>query len=289
MTKHVVGFSGGIDSQACSLWVRRHFPPQDIILLNTQAGRHEHPLTAAFVDWYSAHVFPVTIVTPLVRDLKDVGNEHPEIRRRRQSLGEESELTFDLLAWVKLMFPRSQISFCTEYLKLAPQVRWCRENLADQGEDYERYIGVRADESRKRALLAEKEWDRAFDTWLHRPVLRWTKQECFDFVAAASEEVNPLYRMGQSRVGCWPCVKLPKEQVREWAARATSEEIERIRAMERLVGKPFFAGKVPHKEGWVDEAIEWSKTTRGGTQLSLPFVEAEAQAGSCSSKYGLCE
>lgn len=27
--KHIVGFSGGIDSQACALWVRQRFAPED--------------------------------------------------------------------------------------------------------------------------------------------------------------------------------------------------------------------------------------------------------------------
>ena len=30
-TKHIVGFSGGIDSQACALWVRNRFPREDVI------------------------------------------------------------------------------------------------------------------------------------------------------------------------------------------------------------------------------------------------------------------
>src|SRR4029077_4844834 len=57
--KHIVGFSGGIDSQACALWVRNRFPAQDVILLNTNAGRNESPLTEAFISHYSETVFPV--------------------------------------------------------------------------------------------------------------------------------------------------------------------------------------------------------------------------------------
>ena len=57
--KHVVGFSGGIDSQACALWVRNRFPREDVILLNSDAGGNEHPLTVEFVERYSATVHPV--------------------------------------------------------------------------------------------------------------------------------------------------------------------------------------------------------------------------------------
>ena len=36
--KHIVGFSGGIDSQAAALWVLNRFPREDVILLNSDAG-----------------------------------------------------------------------------------------------------------------------------------------------------------------------------------------------------------------------------------------------------------
>lgn len=47
--------------------------------------------------------------------------------------------------------------------------------------------------------------------------------------------------------------------------------------------------------GWVlerfptEDVVEWSKTTHGGKQLALPIVEIEAENGTCSSQYGLCE
>lgn len=194
--KAVVGFSGGIDSQACSLLVRRQFRPEDVILLNTQAGRNEHPLTVGFVKWYSDNVFPVVEVIPLIRDLGDVGTRCGATRARRQQFKDDDELTFDRLAFVKGRFPSRKAQFCTEYLKLAPQKRWCLENLHDKGQEYERYIGVRADESNDRAKLPADQWDDYFDTILHRPLLKWTKQQCFDFVLEAGEEINPLYRLG---------------------------------------------------------------------------------------------
>ena len=64
---HVVGFSGGIDSQACSRWVLNRHSAEDVILLNSDAGGNEHPITTAFVEWYSENIHPVTVVTPLVR------------------------------------------------------------------------------------------------------------------------------------------------------------------------------------------------------------------------------
>lgn len=48
--KHIVGFSGGIDSQACARWVLNRFPKEDVILTNSDAGGNEHPLTTEFVQ-----------------------------------------------------------------------------------------------------------------------------------------------------------------------------------------------------------------------------------------------
>lgn len=52
--KHIVGFSGGIDSQACARWVLNRYPAGEVILLNSDAGGNEHPLTTEFIAWYSA-------------------------------------------------------------------------------------------------------------------------------------------------------------------------------------------------------------------------------------------
>lgn len=41
MTKHIVGFSGGIDSQACARWVLNRYPKEDVILLNFDAGGND--------------------------------------------------------------------------------------------------------------------------------------------------------------------------------------------------------------------------------------------------------
>lgn len=72
MTKHIVGFSGGVDSQACALWVRRRFDPADVILLNSDPGGHEHPTTYGFIDevvaWSRTVRGGVQLALPLVEE-----------------------------------------------------------------------------------------------------------------------------------------------------------------------------------------------------------------------------
>lgn len=288
--KHIVGFSGGIDSQACAGVVLDRYGPDDVILMNSEAGRNEHPLTVEHVQWYSDHVHPVVKIVPLVKDLAGVGTKDGGTRDRRAELpSEDSELTFPMLAFVKGRFPSRKAQFCTKFLKLAPQKRWCDENLLANGIDFVRYAGVRADESEDRKHLPESEWDDWFDVELRRPILRWSKALCFEFCQGRGEKINPLYTLGFSRVGCAPCINSGKDDVRNWAARFP-EMIAKVRSWERSVGKTFFAPCVPGLAiNWVDEVVAWSKTARGGRQPLLAFVEADAATGACSSKYGLCE
>jgi 3'-phosphoadenosine 5'-phosphosulfate sulfotransferase (PAPS reductase)/FAD synthetase len=288
-TKRIVGFSGGADSQATALWVRQRFPAEDIILMNTNAGGNEHPITEEFIQWYSDNVFPVIRITALVRDLGGRGTRPGATKDRRDEFGDDAELTFDRLAYIKGRFPSRKAQFCTEHLKLAPQRRWCLENLEAHGIDYERYSGVRRDESQARKDRQEREWDDYFDCYLNHPIAAWTKAQVFDFIAQAGEEVNPLYRMGFGRVGCAPCINSGKEDINQWAIRFP-EMIDKVREWEQKVGWTFFAPCVPGKEiNWVDEVVAWAKTSRGGKQFFLPMIEVEVQAGTCSSKYRLCE
>lgn len=284
-TKHIVGFSGGIDSQACAGWVLERYPAEDVILLNSDAGGNEHPLTTEHVRWYSLHVHPVVEVHPTVADMD--GRAADEVARR--GLKPDDPLTFDLLAELKRCWPTGQQQFCTTHLKLEPQRRWLRANVLAHGFDMVRYSGVRRDESERRKDTPERAWDAYYDCELVCPLAAWTKAECFAFCQARGERVNPLYLMGFARVGCAPCVNSSKEDIREWAARSP-EMIDKVRAWERKVGKPFFRkDKKTDPDLFIDAVVEWSRTARGGKQYALPFVEFEAERGTCSSKYGLCE
>lgn len=283
--KHIVGFSGGIDSQACAGVVLDEHGPENVILLNSQAGRNEHPLTVEHVKWYSENIHPVIDCVPLIKDLGNRGTKPGAIRDRRSEYSDDDEMDFADLAYIKGRFPSRKAQFCTEHLKLAPQRRWCIENLTDKGIEFVRYAGVRRDESNKRRSTPDSMFDDYFDCDVHFPIAAWTKQQCFDFCKARGERINPLYTLGFSRVGCAPCVNSNKEDIREWAARFP-EMIDKVREWEKRVGRTFF--HPVRRDGvitWVDEVVEWAKTTRGGSQLSILADVVEP----CSSKYGLCE
>jgi 3'-phosphoadenosine 5'-phosphosulfate sulfotransferase (PAPS reductase)/FAD synthetase len=278
--KHIVGFSGGIDSQACARWVLNRYPAEDIILLNSDVGGHEHPITTQFIEDYSREVHPVTVVTPIVADL----GKSCKGSERRMRYAETDRLTFDVLAEIKGMFPTQRFQFCTATLKLAPSHRWIKENLTPG--EWVRYAGVRREESEKRKAKQAVEWCDYFGCELHHPIVDWTKQMCFDYVRYHGEEVNPLYTMGFSRVGCSPCINANKKDICEWATRFP-EMIDKVRGWEQRTGLSFF--RMPFEDGryrFVDDVVSWAKTTRGGKQFSLLVLQEPA---ACDSEYGLCE
>jgi 3'-phosphoadenosine 5'-phosphosulfate sulfotransferase (PAPS reductase)/FAD synthetase len=283
--KHIVGFSGGIDSQATARWVLNRYPKEDVILLNSDAGGNEHPITTEFIEKYSENVHPVIVLTPQIKDIGHIYMKG-EIGKRRLQYAEDDVLTFDRLAEIKGTFPTSMKQFCTDFLKMKPTNRWIKENVIDKGLSFIRYAGVRREESRKRSSKNPIEWDDRLGCPLHHPIVDWTKQMCFDYCKFHGEEVNPLYKMGFNRVGCAPCINANKKDIFEWATRFP-EMIDKVREWENRTGLSFF--RMPREDGsyrFIDDVVDWSKTTRGGKQYSLMVLQEPA---ACDSDYGLCE
>lgn len=278
--KHVLGFSGGIDSQACARWLLNRYQPEDVVLLNSDAGGNEHPLTAEFIARYSAEVHPVVMISATVADM---GNRAKQ-KIADLGLNPTDQLTFPLLAKLKGTWPSRKAQFCTAHLKLYPQHRWMKEHLA--GEEWTRYSGVRRQESQNRKDRQPMEWDDYFNCPLHHPIVDWTKQMVFDFVRHHGEPINELYTLGFNRVGCAPCINANKRDVLAWHQRFP-EMIDKIRDWEKQTGRTFFAPTVPGLAiNWIDQVVDWAKTVRGGKQYSLLVLE---DPPSCDSDYGLCE
>jgi 3'-phosphoadenosine 5'-phosphosulfate sulfotransferase (PAPS reductase)/FAD synthetase len=287
--KHIVGFSGGIDSQRALLYVREHFPPEDIIALNSNAGGNEHPITTAFIRQYGREVFPIIEVPSLVKDMWIT----PEFAETK-GLDSNAILDFELMMRLKGRPPSRKAQFCTEILKLRPQKRWILANVTD---DYERWTGVRRDESESRKNTPLREWDDYFDCYVNHPLAFTDKQSCFNFVRAAGEPINPLYSLGFHRVGCAPCINSGKDDIRNWVDRFP-EMIDKIRGWEQSTKQTFFSPTVPgiparldsrgkiSIHNWIDEVVDWAKTDRGGFQFNI-FKTQERPA--CESKFGLCE
>jgi 3'-phosphoadenosine 5'-phosphosulfate sulfotransferase (PAPS reductase)/FAD synthetase len=283
--KHIVGFSGGVDSQATARWVLNRFPHEDVILTNSTAGGWEDPLTVEFVDWYSANVHPITRTDAKVSDMW----ETPGFAETK-GLDGNAPLTFELMVSIKGRPPSRKAQFCTEKLKLVPQRRWVRETFGVggmfEGQDYCRYTGKRRDESETRVDTPMERYDDWFDCQLFAPICDWTKQMCFDYVKAHGERVNPLYALGFNRVGCAPCINSSKADIVNWTIRRPAM-IEKVRQLEAHTGRTFF---VPvRRDGQIntiDDVVAWAKTSLGGKQSQFDVMFDRPP---CESKYGLCE
>ncbi len=285
--KHIVGFSGGIDSQECMARVIAAVGAENVIALNSQAGDNEDPMTVDFIQWYSEHVHPVITCDAIVADLWKT-----EGFAETKGLDGNERLTFDRMIELKKRPPSRKVQFCTAILKLAPQKRWMLSAFGVggpyEGQDYERYTGVRRGESEARKNYPDREWDDYFDCWVNHPIAALSKEECFAGAKARGEQINPLYSMGFGRVGCAPCVNSGKEDILNWVLRRPAM-ISKIEAWELRTGYTYFPPMIPGLKtpaNNISQVVEWARTARGGRQQLFPILH---ERESCESKYGLCE
>lgn len=295
--KHIVGFSGGIDSQAVAGLILDKYNHDDVILLNSNAGGNEDPLTDEFVQWYSDNIFPVIRVHAIVADLWHTPNYLVKAQAKDTKLAgnlatvedDQQVLTFQEMVRLKSRPPSRTNQFCTEILKLRPQRRWMSEHFGAGGQyegvEYVRYVGVRRDESFKRRNTPDMTFDSFFDCDVYYPIALWTKPQCFEFVKKRGEKINPLYMIGFDRIGCMCCINAKKDDIKNCAERRPAM-IDKMREQERVTGCSYFPPMVPglHRNN-IDEVLEWAKTDRGNKIASGELFEREA----CESKYGLCE
>ena len=203
----------------------------------------------------------------------------------------------DLCVW-KGRFPGSVTNrFCTTELKTLPLTAFSL-SLVEEGYFVESWQGIRKEESRKRATYPEREFLHE-GIEVYRPILDWKIGDVISFVKSKGIELNPLYKHGQKRVGCMPCINTRKEDLRHIALRFP-EVIDRIEAWEKIVrdaskrdSSTFFSSgtdnEVAYQEGNIRKVVEWAV----GERPSL-FLEAYEEAlgeemGGCSSSFGLCE
>lgn len=201
----VASVSGGKDSAALSLHLRELGIEHDRVFLD--AG-WEHQQTYDYIRGELTRVLgPIT-----------------EIRAARQ---------MEDLVRAKAMFPSRQRRFCTEELKVAP-MRAYLAKLQAGGTQVVNAIGIRHEESRQRAAALEWEPSETFGCDVWAPLVRWTLDDVIAIHKRHGLRPNPLYLMGASRVGCWPCIFARKAEIR-LIADLDPARIERLRVLEREV------------------------------------------------------
>lgn len=210
-----------------------------------------------------------------------------------------------MVRWIlhKGMFPSAKIRFCTQELKVRPM----GDYIDSLDEDVVNAVGVRADESQARAELSEwEEWQegRMIEATTWRPLIAWTEADVIAIHQRHGIPPNRSYFRGSSRVGCWPCIRSRKSEIRNIADN-DPERIAIIRDLERVVGEMSEArhearGEVlGNRPTWfqaplggggecwpIDKVVEWSRTSHGGRQFEL-FAARSHELGCV--RWGMCE
>lgn len=274
MIVNIVSCSGGKDSTALYLWAIEQFGKDGFKAVMADTG-HEHPVTIDYAK--KLHIVTggpkVEIVAP---DFAD--------RLEKKGLPISGYGMKDLCVW-KGRVPSSKAQFCTEHLKLEPIRKWLKSFRTDDMEII-MFTGIRAGESERRSKMTETEWSDYYDCEQRRPLLKWSEDEVFKKLNEHGISSNPLYEMGYSRVGCFPCIHARKSEL----SKLPSWAWDRIEDIERSVGRSWFsAGTVPGVHvPTIQDAKEWAKTSRGGRQFDM-FAEDEKDPPSCMSAWGACE
>lgn len=231
------------------------------------------------------------------RVFADTGWEHPKTYEYlrgplTQALGAIEEVrgprTMVELIHHKAMFPRRLKKFCAQELKVFPLAAFVKSLDAV----VVNAVGIRAQESAVRAQMAPWEWQETFDCEVWRPLLTWSIDDVIEIHARRGLAPNPLYMMGASRVGCWPCINARKDEIR-LVAEQDPGRIDLIRDMESVLSqragergsdtaRTFFQGD----DAGIDSVVAWSKTAKGGKNLSL-FQPGPPDEG--CMRWGLCE
>lgn len=203
----VINHSGGKDSQAMYLVLRRIVPRDQILLVHADLGE---------VEWAGAvgHILATTS-----------GERFTTCHGARSLL----KMIED-----RGMFPSPQQRQCTSDLKRGPIERTIRgitrERQAIGMTSWGLVVncmGMRAQESSSRKKLpafkfsarnskAGREW---YD-WL--PIHEMLEEEVFSTIAAAGQEPHPIYKLGMRRFSCVFCIMASEEDLKTAAHLATT-------------------------------------------------------------------
>ena len=265
----IISVSGGKDSTATMLAVREAGLEARYVFSDTGWEAKE---TYAHLDVLRKEIGPIDVV----------GVEGGMLARIRGRSG----------------FPARMQRWCTRELKIDPLREYHDKIVDETGTDTINVVGIRAEESQRRADMPVFGFDDTWNGYIWRPLMDWSVEEVLAVHHRHNIPINPLYEAGFSRVGCWPCIFSNKEEIRLLAAYAP-ERIEEIAALEqemelqraeRNKERPgrythpdatFFQTKDGVSPMHIHEIVKWSQHAKGLPILAPP-------TGGCY-RWGVCE
>ena len=211
--------SGGKDSQAMTILLRRVVPADQLLVVHAPLGRLEWPGTLAHIR-HTTQDLPLVLARAATPPLAAV-------RRRR-------------------MWPSPALRWCTSDWKRSPIERELRRHLHAHPRFGGRVVscmGMRADESARRArqapLKRSARNERAGRRWLDwLLILAMTEADAFETIRTAGERPHWVYRAGLSRCSCSFCIMATDADLRR-AARLRPDLAAEYLALETEIGHAF--------------------------------------------------
>ena len=264
---NIVSFSGGKDSTALLLWAKENLSDFEVVFCDTN---WESPVTYKYIDYINETLLGGKL--KVIRSSKYQGFEDLSIKRKR--------------------VPSSQARFCTQELKLFPMHDYIHSEY--EGKSIELFVGIRREESAARSKMPERNFDMDYyGCWINRPLINWSADDVFNIHKKYNVEPNPLYKLGFSRVGCFPCVMCRHAEIRRIAEKFP-ERIEKIKQLETDLDRSFFPPDyIPKRfcsgrdeEGnkfpFVEDVVKY-------LAKDIEQVEMFEEPQSCMSYYNICE
>jgi 3'-phosphoadenosine 5'-phosphosulfate sulfotransferase (PAPS reductase)/FAD synthetase len=310
---YICSFSGGKDSVATYLYLTKELGLPNVFGIFADTG-WEDESTYQYIDDLISLGFKICKVQGSTAQLstknRDFGNK---------------PLTMVEMVKVKGRFPSAMARFCTTELKLKPVLYAFEKMFTGEsskpffnngvelpslnGVDAIMVTGVRAEESPKRAAMADFIYDDFFKVYKWMPIHKWTVPEVFAIHSKYGIKVNPLYRKGSLRVGCYPCIMTNKTELNA-IARHSPETFDKVLKAEQDTGSTFWTAEDTPKKYRRQTA-----TNKSGKEVKLPnahdirdwalgvdpihedqlllFADFDdtfnIEAPVCESQYGLCE
>ena len=269
--KLIVSVSGGKDSTAMVLnLLDNGYTQDDFVCVFADTG-WETKQTYEYLDYLETKIGPIIRLKRHIQINPDFKNS---ITKIESLLGFESPMI--RYAYKNQFFSNPFNKWCTKILKIDPFV----EYFDSMDEDVINLVGIRREESPKRAKMDEWEWAPHFDCWTHRPLINWTEKQVIDIHHRFGIIPNNLYLTGYNRVGCYPCIYSTKEEI----SMLDEQRIRIIEIMESDWDGYFFRSPRAEKNTkGIRKMVDWAKTRRGGKQYQL-----FNQSPPTCVKWGLC-
>lgn len=274
----IISVSGGKDSTALYLLAQELFG-NTFLPVFADTG-NEHPVTVNYVR--NLHHMASG---PEVKIVK------ADFAKRLKAKGIEptGNPFMDMMLW-KGRAPSTKAQFCTEHVKLWPIRFYLDKHYPKEKYRWTMYTGIRAGESPRRAKMESESWNDFFDCKQVLPLLRYTTEHVFALLEKRGVPPNPLYELGFTRVGCFPCIHANKGELSnlpDWAW-------DKIEEWENRLGRSWFpAGYLPGMPKGqipkISEVREWCKTSRGGRQYNVFKQDSPEDAPSCMTGWIQCE